>query len=163
MVCSPHFLCCFSMHSLRRYLVRVYIVCLLVCSLPSVADDALAIVTQRSSDLNNFSLETLKLVYLRKLMLDSNGNRWIPLNLPSTHELRQTFSLALYKKLPEEQDDYWNELYFQGVNPPQVLASEEAILRFVAITPGAIGYVHLRNVDDRVKVLKIITISTNNQ
>ncbi|MGD0961140.1 MAG: hypothetical protein ABSB19_15140, partial [Methylomonas sp.] len=120
---------------------------------PSAADESLAIITQRSSELNTVSLETLKLVYLRKLLLDSNGNRWIPINLPSSHELRQMFSLFLYKKRPDEQEDYWNEQYFQGVAPPQVLASEEAVIRFVAITPGAIGYVRLRNVDERVKVL----------
>jgi ABC-type phosphate transport system substrate-binding protein len=121
-------------------------------------EEALAIVTQKSSTLQNLSLETLKDVYLRKRLLNGNGVRWIPLNLPVAHELRQGFSLALFKKLPEDQEEYWNEQYFHGINPPEVLASEEAVLRFVVITPSAIGYVRKRNADDRVKILKIISI-----
>jgi hypothetical protein len=36
---------------------------------------------------------------------------------------------------------YWNEQYFKGISPPFVLSSMEAVRRFVASTPGAIGYV----------------------
>jgi hypothetical protein len=32
-------------------------------------------------------------------------------------------------------------MYFHGVLPPHVLASEEAVILFVSSTPGAIGYV----------------------
>ena len=38
-------------------------------------------------------------------------------------------------------DDYWREMYFHGVLPPHVLASEAAVILFVSTTPGAIGYV----------------------
>jgi ABC-type phosphate transport system substrate-binding protein len=135
---------------------------LAVFSRHCLAEEELAIITQRSNELNTVSLEQLKLVYLRKLMLDSNGMRWIPINLPSANELRKAFSLALFNKLPDEQEAYWNEQYFQGVMPPQVLASEEAVLRFVTITPGAIGYVWLHSVDDRVRVLKVISLAPKN-
>jgi ABC-type phosphate transport system substrate-binding protein len=131
-------------------------------ALPVFAGEPIAIVTERNSTINSISLESLKLVYLRKLELDNNNNRWIPLNLPSSHELRQAISIMLFKKRPADMEDYWNEQYFQGISPPKVLASEEAILRFVAITPGAIGYVHKRLVDDRVKVLTVISIPDEN-
>ena len=150
------------MRNLRILILLVSALTLLGFSVPGGAEESLVIVTQRASGLNNLSLETLKLVYLRKLLLDSNGVRWIPLNLPSSHDLRQTFSQALFKKRPDELEDFWNEQYFQGITPPQVLASEEAVLRFVSMTPGAIGYVHQRNVDDRVKILKVIPISADN-
>lgn len=129
---------------------------------PTLADDSLAVVTQQSSPLNNLSLDDLKRVYLRKSLLDSRGNRWIPLNLPVDHELRQRFSVALFNNTPEEQEQYWNEQYFQGINPPEVLASEEAVLRFVEITIGAIGYVHKRNVDNRVKILTVLPLPKRN-
>ena len=122
------------------------------------SDETLAIVTQKSSKLQNLSLETLKEVYLRKRLLDGSGIRWIPLNLPVDHELRQGFSFELFKKLPEDLEEYWNEQYFHGMNPPEVLASEEAVLRFVVITPGAVGYVRKRNADARVKILKVISV-----
>jgi hypothetical protein len=37
------------------------------------------------------------------------------------------------------------------------MASEEAILRFVASTTGSIGYVRKQKVDSRVKTLLLIT------
>lgn len=143
-------------------LIRLAALYLMSCSQPGFAAEPMALVTHPSSNLNGLSLETVKLVYLRKLMLASDGSRWIPLNLPSTHELRRAFSFSLFKKLPEEQEAYWNEQYFQGLTPPQVLASEEAVLRFVAITPGAIGYVQKHSVDDRVKILQIIPTADPN-
>lgn len=146
------------MHSLRAVFMTLCIAYFVGFARPSCADESLAIVVGHASTLQSLSLETLKRVYLRKNLLDSAGTRWIPLNLPTDHELRQGFSLALFKKLPEDQEQYWNELYFQGINPPDVLASEEAVLRFVDITPGAIGYVRKRSVDKRVKILTIIVI-----
>ena len=159
MDCSARFRFCFNMLIMRSiifYIIMTF--SLFACMQPGLADEAIAIVTQPSNEVSNLSLETLKLVYLRKLMLDSNGKRWLPLNLPSSHELRIAFSLALFKSLPDEQESFWNEQYYQGITPPHVVASEEAVLRFVAITPGAIGYVNQRNVDERVKVLAVIKI-----
>jgi len=146
------------MPAFRLFVLTAVAVCSFGLSQAGFAEEALAIITKRDSALSSLPLETIKLVYLRKLLLDDNNNRWIPLNLSSTHELRQIFSLLMFKKLPEDLEEYWNEQYFQGVSPPQVLASEEAVLRFVAMTPGALGYVRMQNVDDRVKVLKTIAI-----
>jgi hypothetical protein len=55
--------------------------------------------------------------------------------------LRRAFSQSVLGGVPEGFEDYWRKLYFQGVLPPHVLASEEAVIRFVSSTPGAIGYV----------------------
>jgi hypothetical protein len=49
--------------------------------------------------------------------------------------------------------------YFQGITPPHVLSSEEAMLRFVASTAGAIGYALPCHIDERVQVLW--TLSSN--
>jgi hypothetical protein len=45
---------------------------------------------------------------------------------------------------------YWNEQYFHGVLPPIILGSEEAVVRYVASRPDAIGYVDARHVDASV-------------
>jgi ABC-type phosphate transport system substrate-binding protein len=44
-------------------------------------------------------------------------------------------------------------MYFHGVQPPYVLASDEAVIRFVVSTPGAIGYVSNCLADRRVTVV----------
>lgn len=127
---------------------------------PIAAGEPLVVITAANNPISNLSLDTLKLIYLRKKAMDDEGNRWIPLNLPLADPLRKGFSLSLFKMLPEEQDEYWNIQYFNGIIPPKVMASEEAVLRFVAMTNGAVGYVHKQNVDSRVKVLLTINLPT---
>jgi len=49
--------------------------------------------------------------------------------------------------------EYWNRQYFYGVFPPATLASAEAMRRYVAADPNAIGYVPSSLVDDSVRIL----------
>ncbi|MEI8207907.1 MAG: hypothetical protein WCG16_01795 [Methylococcales bacterium] len=136
------------------------LVVILFAGFPTHAAEPLAVITAVTNPLDTLSLDALKLIYLRKSQMDTESNRWIPLNLPVADPLRRGFSLALFSILPEEQDDYWNVQYFNGISPPKVMASEEAILRFVASTTGSIGYVRKQSVDSRVKVLLLITPPT---
>jgi len=95
----------------------------------------------------------LGLIYRRKKLLWPDGTRIQPTNLPPDHILRRQFSQLVLGKAPEALASYWNNLYYHGISPPRVFASEEAVLRFVAETPGAIGYVQGCATDGRVRVL----------
>jgi len=94
----------------------------------------------------------LGLIYRSKRQLWDDGTRINAVNLPAHHLLRRNFSQWLLKRSPEDLQSYWNDQYFHGVLPPTVLASEEAVIRFVAATPGAIGYVSICALDKRVQV-----------
>lgn len=85
--------------------------------------------------------ESVALIFRRKLNYWENGTRIQPVNLPPAHPLRRAFSRVILGHAPDALEDYWREMYFHGVLPPHVLASEEAVILFVASTPGAIGYV----------------------
>ena len=85
--------------------------------------------------------ESVALIFRRKQSYWGNGSRIQPVNLPPAHPLRRAFSRAILGHAPEALEDYWREMYFHGVLPPHVLASEEAVILFVSSTPGAIGYV----------------------
>jgi ABC-type phosphate transport system substrate-binding protein len=99
----------------------------------------------------------LELVYRRKKLFWDEGSRIQPVNLPATTSLRRDFSQAVLGASPEDLEKYWNDMYFHGISPPFVLSTEEAVLRFVSQTPGAIGYVSYCSVDMRVKVMFVIT------
>ncbi len=106
----------------------------------------------------------LNLIYWRKKQYWQDGIRIHPVNLQSEHPLRIYFSKTVLGSLPNEQSDYWNGLYFHGTTPPYSVQSEEAVLRYVNITRGAIGYVDGCKLDSRVKPLLWIengTISTS--
>jgi len=98
-------------------------------------------------------------IFARKRQLWRDRSPIVPVNLPASHPLRRNFSRWVFDKTPEEMQDYWNDQYFHGVVPPPVLASEEAVLRFVASTPGAIGYVSTCVVDRRVEVVAVLQAS----
>jgi len=50
---------------------------------------------------------------------------------------------------------YWDEMHFKGVDAPLVLRSPEAVARFVAAVPGAVGFVPSELVDDAMTVLEV--------
>ena len=99
------------------------------------------------------SKRLLAQIYRKQVVLDDKGVRLHPVNLPASHPLRTIFSQAVFRRSPLEMASYWNEQYFQGISPPHVVASQEAVMRFVANTPGAIGYVAACRVDKRVRVI----------
>ncbi len=95
-------------------------------------------------------------LFARKRLLWDGELAVVPVNLAASHPVRRAFSLGVFKRSPEQMQDYWNEQYFHGVLPPPVLASEEAVLRFVVATRGAVGYVGICNVDRRVDVIAVV-------
>ncbi|NMG36541.1 hypothetical protein GRF61_18995 [Azoarcus sp. TTM-91] len=97
--------------------------------------------------------EEVALIFKRKKRLWSDGSRIQPVNLPPSNTIRRAFSSRIFSLLPEEMDEYWRDQYFHGELPPYVLGSEEAVVRFVAATPGAIGYVPRCLADRRVVVV----------
>ncbi|HEX8777361.1 MAG TPA: hypothetical protein VF738_04520 [Rhodanobacter sp.] len=101
----------------------------------------IAVITGGSAPRLELSRETLRNIYLKKIFVDGEGRRLIPVNLPPDSPLREAFTRSLIRMPDSRLQDYWNRQYFQGVSPPYVLASQQAVVRFVATTPGAIGYV----------------------
>ena len=95
----------------------------------------------------------LNLIYWRKQLYWPKGQRIKPVNLRPDHPLRQQFSQIILGSPPKKQIDYWNGQYFNGILPPYSVNSEEAVLRYVAQTSGAIGYVDACHVDSRVKAV----------
>lgn len=113
---------------------------LLACTMPALAVD-IAVIVARDAAPQSMNAGMLRDIFLKKIVLDDAGRKWIPVNLPADASLRQAFTLTLFHKTGDEMQDYWNQNYFHGITPPYVLGSQDAVLRFVAQTPGAIGYV----------------------
>lgn len=132
------------------------LLCLLLLPAFSQADEAIAVIVPPGHG-KALKKDDLALVFKRKKLFWSDGGKMQPVNLPASNPLRRTFSLTVLGATPEELEQYWNDRYFHGVSPPFVAGSEEAVLRFVAETPGAIGYVPLCSVDDRVTVALVIS------
>jgi ABC-type phosphate transport system substrate-binding protein len=136
-----------------RFVVLNLTLLWLALSVPVEVEERIAIIVAKTATQRILDNEQLERVYLRKTRFWSDGTRVTPVNLPAAHPLRLAFSRLVLRTLPEEQETYWNEQYFHGVTPPFVLDSEEAVVQFVATTPGAIGYVSETAVTSSLRVL----------
>jgi ABC-type phosphate transport system substrate-binding protein len=124
----------------------------------AMADDkksVIAVIVARNQNVDELKLAAnqLSLVYWRKQLYWPKGQRIKPVNLSTEHALRLQFSQKILGGAPKSQIDYWNGQYFNGVLPPYSVNSEEAVLRYVAQTKGAIGYVNACAVDNRVQAV----------
>jgi ABC-type phosphate transport system substrate-binding protein len=134
-------------------LLATLLALLLPGAVTAAAADGIAVVVARDGPDLDFDRATLKDVFLKRIVIDRAGHLLVPVNLPAEHPLRHAFSKTLLDRDPEALQSYWNSRYFQGVSPPYVVASQEAMVRFVAATPWAIGYVAPCYVDERVRVI----------
>lgn len=117
------------------------------------ADDSIAVIVGKTLPHIAFDHSNLEDIFLKRIQVDDDRSALAPLNLAATDPLRVAFSISLLGKRPAALQRYWTERYFQGISPPYTVRSQEAMLRFVADTPGAIGYVMSCRVDGRVRVV----------
>jgi ABC-type phosphate transport system substrate-binding protein len=132
------------------------LVALMLCSIIAAAETAepgISVIVAPSAAPPKLSRDELALIFKYKKRFWEDGRRIQAVNLAANHPLRRAFSMQVFGHSPEELDDYWRDMYFHGVLPPYVLASDEAVIRFVASTPGAIGYISHCFVDHRVSVV----------
>ena len=92
-------------------------------------------------------------IYLARRRFWGDGSPIVALNLPAATPLRERFSRRVLHGDSTHLASYWNEQYFRGVFPPPVLASTDAVKRYVASDPQAIGYVDASEADDGVRIL----------
>lgn len=100
-----------------------------------------------------FDREDVAAIFKQKKRFWEDGQAIRAVNLSASHPLRRAFSLQIFGRSPEELEGYWRDMYFHGIVPPYALASEEAVIRFVASTPGAIAYISHCLADQRVVVV----------
>ncbi len=98
-------------------------------------------------------LEDVARIFLRKQRFWSDGAPIVPLNREAGSTLRETFSRRVLGVTSTELAVYWNEQYFLGTMPPATLSSSEAVKRYVASDPNAIGYIEATAVDNSVHVV----------
>jgi hypothetical protein len=71
----------------------------------------------------------------------------VPINLPGGHPQREQFLQAVLGQSEEQYTGYWLVRRYVGKGaPPRELATVDEVVRFVAETPGAVGYVPLSKV-----------------
>lgn len=127
------------------------------------AEDSIVVITRQDAPDIAFDRANLQDIFLKRIRVDESRAALVPLNLSPSHPLRTAFSLSLMGERPEAKQRYWSERYFHGITPPYSVNSQEAMLRFVSNTPGAVGYVLSCKVDGRVRVVAKLPIPADMQ
>lgn len=137
----------------KLFLALITVSSMLMGIVNSAYAETLAVIVPSGHNIHQIDASELALIFWRKKLYWTGGKRIQTLNYSSNNPLRLQFSLSILKSTPETQTDYWNGMYFNGISPPHVVDSQEAMLRSVADTAGAIGYIDACKLDSRVKAL----------
>lgn len=122
------------------------------------AEDSISVIVGKNPPDLLFTRANLRDIFLKRILVDEHRAGISAINMSSSNPLRIAFSLSLFGKPPDDFQSYWTEKYFQGASPPYTVDSEEAMLRFIASTSGAVGYVVSCRVDTRVQVVAELPI-----
>lgn len=129
------------------------LVCALAMALVSavtLAEELELAVIVHPSRAGTLSRETVRRIFLKRQRFWDDGRAIVAINQESASTAREAFTRIVFGDEAARLPAYWNEQYFHGVLPPIILGSEEAVVRYVANRPDAIGYVDARHVDATV-------------
>ncbi len=121
----------------------------------SAADDIL-LIGNRSVPESELSAREIKKIYLGKKSLWRNGMKVIFV-MPAAKAMSKKFLKTYVRKNPDMYDKYWKKKMFTGSgNPPLVFEKEKELVKYVAATKGAVGYVSSGYYSDSVKILSVL-------
>jgi len=139
---------------MRRATILVLALSVLGAALPLGAADTVRIVVIVHPGRHvKLRLADLRAIYLKEQKFWKDGRPVVPVNRDAGSDVRESFSRKVFGQDSRELAAYWNRRYFlEGEFPPATLASDRAVVRFVAGNPNAIGYVARKNADKSVRV-----------
>jgi ABC-type phosphate transport system substrate-binding protein len=129
------------------------IICFAVPS-DSQSDSEYVIVANKQVQGTTISTASLKGIYLREIRSwGSGGGPIIAVDLANASEFYQN----LFGKTYVQMQAYWLNMRINySVDLPVIKKDPESVKQFIAENKGAIGFLRNRDIDDRVKVLKIV-------
>ena len=134
-----------------KNLLTIIIITLIFTSFVSIAEVAIIV---HPSNNNSLDENSIKRIFLGKNKKFDNGNKIIPMNQNQGANARTEFGKKVLSKSDSQLKAYWSKLIFTGKGtPPDEKSNDAEILKFIANTPDAIGYIDASAVDDSVKVV----------
>jgi ABC-type phosphate transport system substrate-binding protein len=128
---------------------------LVFCAIPSVAQDSeYVVVANKQVAGTSIPVSALKGIYLREVRTWGNGGgEIIVVDLANSTGFYQN----LFGKSYVQMQAYWLNMRIKySVDLPVSKKDAESVKQFIADNKGAIGFVKNSEVDDRVKVLKVV-------
>ena len=116
--------------------------------------DLIVIIVNRANPASTLAVGELRPIFQTTKTSWSRGGEVVPFNLPYDNALRQEYDRAVLGLDPERVARYWQDRKIRGgARAPKQLSTASAVLAAVAASPGAVGYVNARDVNETVKVV----------
>ena len=135
-----------------------FIVLFIACLLYGPADvrAQVAVIAHRDVPADTVASAQLLDFYTGDLKFWKDGTPIVALDLKPKSAIKKAFYKFLGKSSARMKSIWLKRLLSGEGDPPEAFKSEEELLRKVAATPGAVGFVAREKVDGKVKILAII-------
>jgi ABC-type phosphate transport system substrate-binding protein len=144
----------FGMKTVFGFAVLITI-CMMLFAVPSIAQtDEYLIVANKDLQGSSIEKDSLKGIYLREIKTWGNGGAVIiPVDLNSEND----FYKNLFQKNRTQMQAYWLNMRIKySIDLPVAKKDAEGVKEFIAANKNAIGFLRSSDLDDRVKVLKVV-------
>ncbi len=139
--------------------MRILFVCLLVSAIisGSVAyGGTLTFIANKGISVDNLSRKDIRNIFKGKMVRWPNNSPIKPAVLKSSSEIEETFLENFVNFTAAQWNSYWKKMIFTGRGmPPETFKSIDDMIRFVANTPGAIGYVDVETIPENIRTVNI--------
>jgi ABC-type phosphate transport system substrate-binding protein len=113
---------------------------------PAVADGGFRVIVGSTSPVSELKRDEIARIFLKKQTRWKDGKEVSPVDQSARSSVRAAFSREVLAAEGLDKisavENYWRQQIYSGRgNPPAVKTSDDEVRRFVAATPGAIGYV----------------------
>ncbi len=127
------------------------------------ASDTVAVIAHLSVPEQELNKTRLLDIYTGDVKNWSDGKPVVVIDLKPAGDVKETFYKYLGKS-PSRMKSVWMKRMLSGEgDPPVAVESENEMIKRVAATPGAIGFVSRDAVNDTVKTLAIIEDKSNDK
>ena len=124
-------------------------------AMPTLAADFVVVVNPEVK-VASVTKDDLKRIYQKEMTEWTGDGAIVPFDQSASSSVRTAFSKAVLGSTVAEVQNFWiNKKMTGGITGPKVFRSPTLVKKFVARTPGAIGYLAPDEVDDTVKVLQV--------
>jgi ABC-type phosphate transport system substrate-binding protein len=109
-------------------------------------DGGFRVIVASNSPVTSVKRDELARIFLKKLTRLKDGHELSPVDQSARSAVRAAFSEKVLSKEGLDKisavENYWRQQIYSGRGaPPSVKTSDDEVRKFVAATPGAIGYV----------------------
>jgi ABC-type phosphate transport system substrate-binding protein len=132
------------LRAVRRTLTLVALAGLTLSGGDATAQQALGfrVVVHADSPVDTLLADELSKMFLKRSTRWSDDTPVRPVDQPGHAPVREAFSRAVHERAAKAIVAHWQQQIFSGrAVPPLELAGDELVVSYVAVNPGAIGYV----------------------